>query len=145
VGWIGTLLPIVLLVGDAISSTAPRLYSISGYDYTRHAQRLRRRSVRHGLRNLIALTGSWRGPEAGMNAVPPPACGERDGPRYGGRPELVGTVGCCARPLDVVETGDLVSGVLVIGLAVPAPVARLSIMNTSAQWLIPAVCAIADH
>jgi hypothetical protein len=34
VGWIGTLLPIVLLVGNAISSTTPRPYSISGYYYT---------------------------------------------------------------------------------------------------------------
>jgi hypothetical protein len=34
VGWIGTLLPIVLLAGNAISSTTPRPYSISGYYYT---------------------------------------------------------------------------------------------------------------
>lgn len=34
VGWIGTLLPIVLLVGNAISSTAPRPDSMSGYYYT---------------------------------------------------------------------------------------------------------------
>ena len=34
VGWIGTLLPIVLLVGNAISSSAPRPDSISGYYYT---------------------------------------------------------------------------------------------------------------
>jgi hypothetical protein len=34
VGWIGTLLPIVLLAGSAISSTTPRPYSISGYYYT---------------------------------------------------------------------------------------------------------------
>ena len=34
VGWIGTLLPIVLLVGNAISSAAPRPDSISGYYYT---------------------------------------------------------------------------------------------------------------
>ncbi len=34
VGWIGTLLPIVLLVGSAISSTAPRPDSMSGYYYT---------------------------------------------------------------------------------------------------------------
>jgi hypothetical protein len=37
-------------------------------------------------------------------------CGERDGPRYRGRPELAGTVGCCARSPGVVEVGDLVSG-----------------------------------
>ncbi len=34
VGWIGTLLPFVLLVGAAISSTAPRPDSMSGYYYT---------------------------------------------------------------------------------------------------------------
>jgi hypothetical protein len=34
IGWIGTLLPIALLVGNAISSTAPRPTSISGYYYT---------------------------------------------------------------------------------------------------------------
>jgi hypothetical protein len=34
VGWIGTLLPIGLLVGSAISSTAPRPDSMSGYYYT---------------------------------------------------------------------------------------------------------------
>jgi len=34
VGWIGTLLPIVLLVGNAISSTASRPDSMSGYYYT---------------------------------------------------------------------------------------------------------------
>jgi hypothetical protein len=34
VGWMGTLLPIVLLVGNAISSSAPRPDSISGYYYT---------------------------------------------------------------------------------------------------------------
>jgi hypothetical protein len=34
VGWIGTLLPVVLLVGAAISSTAPRPDSMSGYYYT---------------------------------------------------------------------------------------------------------------
>jgi hypothetical protein len=34
VGWIGTLLPVVLLVGNAISSTAPRPDSMSGYYYT---------------------------------------------------------------------------------------------------------------
>jgi hypothetical protein len=34
VGWIGTLLPIVLLAGNAISSAAPRPGSISGYYYT---------------------------------------------------------------------------------------------------------------
>jgi hypothetical protein len=34
VGWIGTLLPIVLLVGNAISSTTPRPGSMSGYYYT---------------------------------------------------------------------------------------------------------------
>ncbi len=34
VGWIGTLLPIVLLVGVAISSTQSRPDSISGYYYT---------------------------------------------------------------------------------------------------------------
>jgi hypothetical protein len=34
IGWIGTLLPIVLLAGNAISSTAPRPTSISGYYYT---------------------------------------------------------------------------------------------------------------
>jgi hypothetical protein len=34
VGWIGTLLPIVLLIGVTISSTAPRPGSISGYYYT---------------------------------------------------------------------------------------------------------------
>jgi len=34
VGWIGTLLPIVLLVGNAISSATPRPTSMSGYYYT---------------------------------------------------------------------------------------------------------------
>lgn len=34
VGWIGSLLPIVLLVGTSISSTALRPDSISGYYYT---------------------------------------------------------------------------------------------------------------
>ena len=34
VGWIGTLLPIVLLVGVAISSTESRPDSMSGYYYT---------------------------------------------------------------------------------------------------------------
>jgi hypothetical protein len=34
VGWIGTLLPIVLIVGNAISSTTPRPDSMSGYYYT---------------------------------------------------------------------------------------------------------------
>ena len=34
VGWIGTLLPIVLLVGNAVSSSAPRPDSMSGYYYT---------------------------------------------------------------------------------------------------------------
>jgi hypothetical protein len=34
VGWIGTLLPIVLIVGNAISSTTPRPGSMSGYYYT---------------------------------------------------------------------------------------------------------------
>jgi len=34
VGWIGTLLPIVLLVGNAISSATPRPGSVSGYYYT---------------------------------------------------------------------------------------------------------------
>jgi hypothetical protein len=34
VGWIGTLLPVVLIVGDAISSTSPRPDSMSGYYYT---------------------------------------------------------------------------------------------------------------
>lgn len=34
VGWIGTLLPIVLLVGNAISSATPRPDSVSGYYYT---------------------------------------------------------------------------------------------------------------
>jgi hypothetical protein len=34
VGWIGTLLPIGLLVGNAISSTTPRPDSMSGYYYT---------------------------------------------------------------------------------------------------------------
>ena len=34
VGWIGTLLPVVLLVGAAISSTASRPDSMSGYYYT---------------------------------------------------------------------------------------------------------------
>ncbi|HTX29187.1 MAG TPA: hypothetical protein VME19_19455 [Streptosporangiaceae bacterium] len=34
IGWIGTLLPIVLLAGNAISSSAPRPDSISGYYYT---------------------------------------------------------------------------------------------------------------
>jgi len=34
VGWIGTLLPVVLLVGAAISSTASRPGSMSGYYYT---------------------------------------------------------------------------------------------------------------
>ena len=34
VGWIGTLLPIVLLVGVAISSTQARPDSMSGYYYT---------------------------------------------------------------------------------------------------------------
>ena len=34
VGWIGTLLPIVLLVGNALTSTAPRPDSLSGYYYT---------------------------------------------------------------------------------------------------------------
>lgn len=34
VGWIGTLLPIVLLVGNAASSTVPRPDSVSGYYYT---------------------------------------------------------------------------------------------------------------
>jgi hypothetical protein len=34
VGWIGTLLPVVLLAGNAISSTTPRPDSMSGYYYT---------------------------------------------------------------------------------------------------------------
>jgi hypothetical protein len=34
VGWIGTLLPVVLIVGNAISSTASRPDSMSGYYYT---------------------------------------------------------------------------------------------------------------
>jgi hypothetical protein len=34
VGWIGTLLPVVLLVGNAISATTPRPDSMSGYYYT---------------------------------------------------------------------------------------------------------------
>jgi hypothetical protein len=34
VGWIGTLLPVVLLVGATTSSTAPRPDSMSGYYYT---------------------------------------------------------------------------------------------------------------
>src|SRR5271166_5342048 len=34
VGWIGTLLPIVLLVGNAVTSSTPRPDSISGYYYT---------------------------------------------------------------------------------------------------------------
>ncbi len=34
VGWIGTLLPVVLIVGNAISSTTPRPDSMSGYYYT---------------------------------------------------------------------------------------------------------------
>ena len=34
VGWIGTLLPVVLLIGNTISSTAPRPDSMSGYYYT---------------------------------------------------------------------------------------------------------------
>jgi hypothetical protein len=34
VGWIGTLLPVVLVVGNAISSTASRPDSMSGYYYT---------------------------------------------------------------------------------------------------------------
>jgi hypothetical protein len=34
VGWIGTLLPIVLIVGNTISSTTPRPDSMSGYYYT---------------------------------------------------------------------------------------------------------------
>jgi hypothetical protein len=34
VGWIGALLPIVLLAGNAISSTMPRPDSVSGYYYT---------------------------------------------------------------------------------------------------------------
>ena len=34
VGWVGTLLPVVLVVGNAISSTTPRPDSMSGYYYT---------------------------------------------------------------------------------------------------------------
>jgi hypothetical protein len=34
VGWIGTLLPVVLVAGNAISSTQPRPDSMSGYYYT---------------------------------------------------------------------------------------------------------------
>jgi hypothetical protein len=34
VGWVGTLLPFVLIVGNAISSTTPRPDSMSGYYYT---------------------------------------------------------------------------------------------------------------
>jgi hypothetical protein len=34
VGWIGTLLPIVLIVGNMIFFTSPRPYSMSGYYYT---------------------------------------------------------------------------------------------------------------
>lgn len=34
VGWIGTLLPVVLIVGNLISSTTPRPGSMSGYYYT---------------------------------------------------------------------------------------------------------------
>lgn len=34
VGWIGTLLPVVLLAGNAISAATPRPDSISGYYYT---------------------------------------------------------------------------------------------------------------
>jgi hypothetical protein len=34
VGWVGTLLPVVLVVGNAISSTASRPDSMSGYYYT---------------------------------------------------------------------------------------------------------------
>jgi hypothetical protein len=60
VGWIGTLLPVVLLVGVAISSTASRPGSISGYYYT---------DMRNILVGALCALGVFLGAYAGYDDV----------------------------------------------------------------------------